>query len=281
MNNSEKRNLKTLLFYLVIIVITIVALIPFLWSIVLSFKTNNEIVNNPIALPSKISFANYKRALQTLDLVKMYGNSIFLVIISTFFSLALTFMSSFAITRMSYRSKSIPDSLYLYLLLGLAVPVYVLLFPIYRIDSSLGILGSYVGLILPYIAVNISFDTLLFVGFLRSFPTELEEAAVIDGCNIYSLCTKVVLPVVKPTFVTVLIFNAIYVFNEYPFAATFITNTAKNTVSLMADMFKGQYSMDYSGIIAASIMIIIPELIFYVIFQKSIIGGMTEGAVKG
>ena len=180
MNNSEKRNLKTLLFYLVIIVITIVALIPFLWSIVLSFKTNNEIVNNPIALPSKISFANYKRALQTLDLVKMYGNSIFLVIISTFFSLALTFMSSFAITRMSYRNKSIPDSLYLYLLLGLAVPVYVLLFPIYRIDSSLGILGSYVGLILPYIAVNISFDTLLFVGFLRSFPTELEEAAVMQ-----------------------------------------------------------------------------------------------------
>lgn len=281
MSDKAKRNTKAVIFYLVVIMITVIAIIPFLWSIILSFKTNNEIVNNPMAFPKVISFDNYKRALQTLDLLRMYGNSIFLVITATFFSIILTFMSSFAITRMTFKNKSIPDYLYLFLLLGLAVPIYILLFPIYRIDSHLHILGSYLGLILPYIAVNISFNTLLFVGFLRTFPTELEEAAVIDGCSLYQLCTRVVIPVVKPTYVTVLIFNAIYIFNEYPFAATFITDTKRNTISLMANMFKGQYSMDYSGIIAASIMIIIPELIFYTFFQKYIISGMTEGAIKG
>ena len=182
---------------------------------------------------------------------------------------------------MTYRRKRFPNALYLFLLLGLAVPVYILLFPIYRIDSKLGILGSYTGLILPYIAVNISFNTLLFVGFLRNFPAELEEAAIIDGCNLFQVCTKIVMPVMKPTFITVILFNAIYIFNEYPFASTFITDTSRSTLSMMANMFKGQYSMDYAGIIAASIMIIIPELIFYSFFQRYIISGMTEGAIKG
>lgn len=281
MDNGAKRKGKKILFYLIVTIITAIALIPFIWSVLLSFKSNTEIVNSPISLPEVFSFENYRRALQTLNLPKMYGNTLFLVIISTFFSVILTFMSSFSIARMNFKNEKLPDLLYLFLLLGLAVPIYILLFPIYRIDSKLGIMGTYLGLILPYIAVNISFNTLLFVGFLRGFPTELEEAAVIDGCNILELCIRVVMPVVKPTFITVVIFNAIYIFNEYPFASTFITNTERNTISMMANMFKGQYSMDYSGIIAASIMIIIPELIFYAIFQKYIISGMTEGAIKG
>ncbi|MFP3153937.1 carbohydrate ABC transporter permease [Lachnospiraceae bacterium ZAX-1] len=281
MNNRAKRKEKKIIFYLIVTVIAVIAMIPFLWSILLSFKSNSEIVNNPFSLPGIFSFENYRRALQTLNLPKMYGNTLLLVTISTFFSVILTFMSSFSIARMNFKNEKLPDLLYLFLLLGLAVPIYILLFPIYRIDSKIGIMGTYLGLILPYIAVNISFNTLLFVGFLRGFPTELEEAAIIDGCNIFELCIRVVMPVVKPTFITVVIFNAIYIFNEYPFASTFITNTDMNTISLMANMFKGQYSMDYSGIIAASIMIIIPELIFYAIFQKYIISGMTEGAVKG
>ncbi len=278
---NAKINLKRILFYILVAVIAFLSLIPFLWAIVLSFKTNNEIVNIPMALPKVWSFHNYERVFQVLDLGKMYGNTLFLAVVSTFLSVVFTFMSSFAIARMVYKNNNTSDTLYMFLLLGLAVPVYILLFPIYRIDSKLGILGTYLGLILPYVAVNISFNTLLFVGFLRDFPTEMEEAAVIDGCNLFQLITKVVMPIVKPTFITVIIFNMIYIFNEYPFAATFITDTDKNTLSLMASMFKGQYSMDYSGIIAASIMIIIPELIFYTFFQKYIISGMTEGAVKG
>ena len=190
-------------------------------------------------------------------------------------------MSSFAIARMTFKRKNTADYIYFYLLMGISIPVYVLLFPIYRIDSLLGILDTRVGLILPYIAVNISFNTLLFVGFLRGIPEELEEAAIIDGCRLWDLCTKVVIPVMKPTFITIVIFNAVYIYNEFPFASTFIQNDRLNTVSLMTSMFKGQYSMDYSGIIAASLMIMLPELIFYMFLQKYIIGGMTAGAVKG
>ena len=272
---------KGILFYLLVTAILAALLLPILWSILLSFKTNNEIVNTPLALPDTWNFGNYQRAVDTIDFGMMYFNTVFIVLIATFFSVVITFMSSFAIARMTFKRKNTADYIYFYLLMGISIPVYVLLFPIYRIDSLLGILDTRVGLILPYIAVNISFNTLLFVGFLRGIPEELEEAAIIDGCRIWDLCTKVVIPVMKPTFITIVIFNAVYIYNEFPFASTFIQNDRLNTVSLMTSMFKGQYSMDYSGIIAASLMIMLPELIFYMFLQKYIIGGMTAGAVNG
>lgn len=272
---------KGILFYLLVTAILAALLLPILWSILLSFKTNNEIVNTPLALPDTWNFGNYQRAVDTIDFGMMYFNTVFIVLIATFFSVVITFMSSFAIARMTFKRNNTADYIYFYLLMGISIPVYVLLFPIYRIDSLLGILDTRVGLILPYIAVNISFNTLLFVGFLRGIPEELEEAAIIDGCRLWDLCTKVVIPVMKPTFITIVIFNAVYIYNEFPFASTFIQNDRLNTVSLMTSMFKGQYSMDYSGIIAASLMIMLPELIFYMFLQKYIIGGMTAGAVKG
>lgn len=274
-------SVKGFLFYLLVAVILVLLMLPILWSVLLSFKTNNEIVNAPLALPDTWNFGNYQRAVDTIDFGRMYFNTVFIVLIATFFSVAITFMSSFSIARMTFKRKNTADYLYFYLLMGISIPVYVLLFPIYRIDSLLGILGTRVGLILPYIAVNISFNTLLFVGFLRGIPEELEEAAIIDGCRLWELCTKIVIPVMKPTFVTIIIFNAVYIYNEFPFASTFIQNDKLNTVSLMTSMFKGQYSMDYGGIIAASLMIMLPELILYLFLQKYIIGGMTAGAVKG
>lgn len=278
----EKRiSWRGMIFYIGLAALILLLLIPILWAILLSFKSNNEIVNSPLSLPQVLNFDNYQRAMDTIDFGSMYFNTLLLVIVSTFFSIAFTFMSSFAIARMTFKKRKNSENLYLFLLIGIAIPIYVLLFPIYRIDSLIGILGTRLGLILPYVAVNISFNTLLFTGFLRDLPGELEEAAIIDGCNLFKLCTRVVIPVMKPTFVTIVIFNAVYIYNEFPFASTFIQDSSLNTVSLMASMFKGQYSMDYSGIIAASLMIMLPELIFYVILQKYIIGGMTAGAVKG
>lgn len=196
---------KKVIFYICLLGLIILLVMPILWAMLLSLKTNNEIVNSPLSLPQTISFENYQRAIDTIDFSKMYFNTILLVVISTFFSILFTFMSSFAIARMVFRNHKASETLYLFLLIGIGIPIYVLLFPVYRIDSLMGILGTRLGLILPYVAVNISFNTLLFTGFLRDIPGELEEAAIIDGCNLFKLCTKVVIPVMKPTFVTIII----------------------------------------------------------------------------
>lgn len=275
-----KKSKSYYLLILIVVFITLLMIFPFVWTIVMSFKTDADIINAPLALPKKWDFDNYIRALKTLDIFAMYKNTFFIVIVSQIVSLIITFMSSFAICRMKFKNRKVKNILYIYYLIGISVPVYILLFPIYRINIQLGVLDTPWSLILPYIAITIPFNTLLFVGFMKGFPQELEEAAIIDGCNLFQLCTRVVVPILKPVIATVTVFNVIYNWNEFPFAVTYISSPTNYTVSLATSMFKGAYSRDYSAMIAAAVLIMIPQLIFYAFLQKQIIAGMTEGAIK-
>ena len=164
---------------------------------------------------------------------------------------------------------------------GFLALAFLLLFPVYRLDLALGIFGTYWALILPYIAVTIPFNTLLMTGFLREFPSEIEEAAIIDGVGLWRLCWSVVLPLMRPVIATLLIFNVVYVFNEFPFASILINNPDMVTVSLAVSRFQGQYTVDYGGMMAAATLVLLPQVIIYALFQRQIIAGMTVGAVKG
>ncbi|MFC0562333.1 carbohydrate ABC transporter permease [Halalkalibacter alkalisediminis] len=278
--NLKEKNTK-ILSYILTYAITLLVMIPFIWMIVLSFKENQEILTNPFSLPESFNLDNYKRAFETLNMGLLYKNTFIIAVVSVFLEMIITFMSSFAISRMIFKRDKLKNGLYYLLIIGLAIPPFILLFPVYRITISLGLENTYLSLILPYIATSISFNTLLFVGFLKDFPSEIEEAAVIDGCNLFTLCTKVVFPVVKPVVMTVFIFNILYIWNEFPFAATLISDPSRMTIPLAISEFKGRYNIDYGGIVSASLLFIIPQLIFYGIFQKHIIKGMTAGAVKG
>ena len=256
---NMKANWKTILSRCVLFVITAVTAIPLLWLVVLSFKSDTDILNNPFSLPEHIDLANYERALDTLPLFKMFGNTLIVAVFALLISLVCTLL----------------------FVSGLTIPPYIVIFPTYRIIVAMGLLGSRFSLILPLATTTMALGVLLMVGFLREFPSEIEEAAIIDGCNIYQMCTQVVLPIIKPVLATVIIFNVLYFWNEYPISSVLVNDTNMMTISLGASMFRGRYSMDYSGMIAATVIIIIPQLIFYVFFQKYIVEGMTAGAVKG
>ena len=278
---SKTRRWPKALSRIVLIVITALTAFPFLWLFVLSFKTDTEILNSPFSLPESISFSNYERALHTLPLIKMFGNTLFVAVFALAISLVCTFMLSYAITRLQFKSKRLQNGLYLLFVAGLTIPPYIVIFPTYRMIVSMGLLGNRASLILPRAATTMALGVLLMVGFLRDFPKEIEEAAIIDGCNIYQMCTSVVLPVIKPVLATVIIFNVLYFWNEYPISSVLVNDPKMMTISLGASMFRGRYSMDYSGMIAATVIIIIPQLLFYLLFQKHIVEGMTAGAVKG
>ncbi|WP_246040245.1 carbohydrate ABC transporter permease [Ectobacillus funiculus] len=280
-SGNRKKNRTKILAYILTYGITFLVMIPFIWMIVLSFKDNQSILTNPFSLPKSLSLDNYKRTFETLNMGLLYKNTFIIAAISIFLEMIITFMSSFAISRMIFKREKLKNGLYYFLIIGLAIPPFILLFPIYRITILLGIENTYLSLILPYVATSISFNTLLFIGFLKDFPSELEEAAVIDGCNLFTLCTKVVFPVIKPVVITIFIFNILYIWNEYPFAATLISDPSHMTIPLAISEFKGRYNIDYGGIVSASLLFIIPQLVFYGIFQKYIIEGMTAGAVKG
>jgi len=262
-----------------IAIITVMVVFPFVWMIILSFKTNTEIMTNPLALPQMFNIDNYKRAFEVLDYGKLYGNTIFVCLCSIVIELVITFFSSFVIARLHFNEK-IRNMLYGFLILGLSISPFILLFPVYKINTIFGFRGR-LALVLPYVATSISFNTLLLVAYLKNLPTEIDEAAIVDGCNIWQLMRRVILPMTKPVIATVVIFNVLYIWNEYPFASVMLRNVNDYTLSMGASFFKGKYTVDYGGIIASSVMIIIPELIFYGIFQKNIVEGMTAGAIKG
>ncbi|GEP48023.1 carbohydrate ABC transporter permease [Microbacterium saccharophilum] len=260
--------------------VTFLIVLPLLWILLLSFQPSGNILGNPLAFDN-LTFDNYINAITGLPLLRMYANTIFIAVASVTIGTAISFMAAFALTRMVFRRRRAQSSLRLYLLAGLAVPVYILLFPVYRLDLTLGIFGTYWALILPYIAVTIPFNILLMTGFLREFPTEIEEAAIIDGVGLWKLCWTVVLPLMRPVIATILIFNVVYVFNEFPFASILINDPDMVTVSLAVSRFQGQYTVDYGGMMAAATLVLVPQLIIYALFQRQVIAGMTVGAVKG
>ena len=266
--------------YIAMILITVLGMFPFLWMIILSFKTNAEIMSSPLSLPETLNFDNYKNAFATLDFLQLYANTFFVCIASLAFELVITFCSSFVLSRMVFKSARLKKMIYGFLIMGLSISPFILLFPVYKISVALGLHGK-VALIFPYVATSISFNTLLLVGYLKALPSEIDEAAVIDGCTIWDLMVRVILPMAKPVIATVVIFNALYIWNEFPFASVMLRDVTDYTLSMGASFFKGNYTVDYGGIVASSIMIIIPELIFYGLFQKNIVEGMTAGAVKG
>lgn len=260
--------------------ITFLVLTPLLWVVFLSFRPSTSILAKPLALDS-LSFNNYRSAFNTLPLAQMYGNTLLLAIVSVSIGTVISFMSSYALSRMIFRRRRLQATLRYYLLAGLAIPVAILLFPVYRLDVALGFFGHYIAVILPYIAVTLPFNTLLMTGFLSDFPAELEDAAVVDGVGWIRMCTSVVLPLSRPIVATVIIFNLIYVFNEYPFVSVLGNGQSLNTVSLALSQFQGQYSTNYGAMMAASTIILVPQIAIYVVFQRQVIAGLTTGAVKG
>jgi raffinose/stachyose/melibiose transport system permease protein len=260
--------------------VTFLIILPLLWIVLLSFQPSGNILGNPFSL-SKLTLDNYLAVLSSTPLLRMYGNTLLIATVSVTVGAAISFMAAFALTRMVFRHKRVQSSLRFYILAGLAVPVYILLFPVYRLDLTLGVFGSYAALILPYVAVSVPFNTLLLTGFLREFPTELEEAAIIDGAGLWRLCWTVVLPLMRPVIATILIFNVVYVFNEFPFASILINDPDMVTVSLAVSRFQGQYTVDYGAMMAAATLVLLPQLVIYALFQKQVIAGMTVGAVKG
>jgi len=260
--------------------VTFLIVLPILWIALLSLQPSDTILSDPLSVKT-LTFANYRDAIAALPLVQMYKNTIIVAAISVTVGVVVSFMAAFALTRMVFRRPAVQSSLRFYLLAGLAVPVYVLLFPIYRLDLALGIFGTYAALILPYIAVSLPFNTLLFTGFLREFPAELEEAAIIDGAGLVRVCWSVVLPSMRPVIATVLIFNVVYVFNEFPFVSILINNPDLATVSLAVSRFQGQYTVNYGGMMAAATLVLLPQLVIYAVFQRHVIAGLTAGAVKG
>lgn len=274
----EKIKNKPWISYAFLALASIVVILPFLWVIMASFKTNGEYMMDPVSFPVSFHFQNYIDAFQSIHMLTLFKNSLLIATVSVLGCLLLVSMASYALSRFTLR---INKWIYSYFLLGLMIPVNAAIIPLYIAMKKVGLLDTYAAVIIPYIAFNIPMGIFLITNYMRTIPRELEEAAIIDGCNIFKLFSHVMFPLSRPIFATYSIITFIGLWNEFTFSLVFLSGQEMRTVPIGLASFRGEFETNTPAMLAGTVIAVIPVLIVFVLLRKQILQGMTTGAVKG
>ena len=264
--------------YAVLIFWAITTIFPFVWVIINSFKPSAELLTSSFSLPKEFTLDNYKNAFNNLNILRAYGMSFLISGSVTIGVIVLSSMMAFAMTRYRFKGKWILDAL---LIASLMFPVFSTIIPVYQMMIEWKLLNSATAVILPQIASNLSFATIVMMGFMRSIPIDIEESAYMEGANVFTVFTRIIVPISKPAISTVAIFSFLWSYNDLFVQTTMIGKRANYPVCALLNEISSKYGTDY-GLMAASVTIIlVPVFIVYLVLQKNIIKGLTAGAVKG
>ncbi len=264
--------------YTILSLFTLMCLYPIFWLLLSSFKTNDELYSNPWGFPAAFSFANYIQAISEGHILNYFGNSVIIALSSVVVGVILSSMVSYAIARMEWKLSKLVLNIFL---LGMMIPVYAMIIPLFTMFNKMGILNTHFAVIIPHIAISFPLAIFIITGFMQSIPREIEEAAVMDGCNIYQIFWKMIMPISKSSVVTVGVVAFINVWNDLLLPQIFLTDSSKMTLPVGLTEFQGQYATNYVTMISAVIITIIPSVIVYILLHKNIMEGMVAGAVKG
>lgn len=255
-----------------------VFVVPFLFMFVNSLKGRKEANLLNLSLPKIFQWDNYKEVFTAGNgiLFTAFKNSIILTAGAVAVLIVICSMAGYVMQR---RKDKVMTSANALVLIGLMVPPSIL--PTIWMMQGLHIYKTLAGMILVEVALGIPFTIMLYRGFMSSIPTELEEAGYIDGCNRIRLFTTIIFPLLKPVTSTVIILNAVTIFNDFTNPLYFLPGNKNVTVQLTLYNFMGQYSSSYNLVFADVLIITIPMLVLFIFFNKKIVDGMTSGAVKG
>lgn len=259
----------------------VIYMAPFYLMIINSFKTRREIFSNTTGLPSTWNFKNYLDAMNKMNVISAFANSIIITVGSVILILLFSSMAAWVLVRNQSKKSKI---IFYVFTSGMIVPFQAVMLPLVKWMANIKIgpfqmLGTHYGLIFMYIGFGVSMSIFLYHGFIKGIPQEVEEAAIIDGCSKWQTYVKVLLPLLKPTTVTVSVLNSIWIWND--FLLPFLTVNGKiNTIPLAMNTFFGAFSKQWELAMAALIMAIIPIVIFYFFVQKQIIAGIVQGSIK-
>jgi raffinose/stachyose/melibiose transport system permease protein len=273
MNNRIKR--ENLLVEIFLWLCSIVTLYPLLMVVITAFKTRAEASYLNIKLPAVWQFSNFVEVWK-YNFLRFLGNSIFVTSIAVSLTLSLSAILSFVLTRRNTRGCK---TAYRLITFGIIAPFAAM--PTIQLLRFLGIYGSQIGLAMCYAALFMPFTTMIFTGFIKGIPRELDEAAVIDGIWGFSLFGLIIVPLLKPVIATAGVLNFMWVWNELQIPLYLLNSASKWTLPLSVYNFYGQYSRSWNLVCADVVMVSIPVVLVYVFAQKYIINGMIAGAVKG
>lgn len=252
---------------------------PAVWILFTSLKTESELVSKPITWwPANPVLDNYVRAFADQPLLRYLGNSALVALGSTVVSLAVAAMAAYAIARLNLRRRQFILSV---IVASSMFPLVTLLVPIFETMRSLGLLNTYLALVLPYTVLNLPVCTLVLVSFFQSIPRDLENAAMIDGCTRMGALVRVVLPLAAPGVFTAGILAFVNAWDEFLLALSLNANPAMRTLPVGITLYQGEFSFPWPIISAALIVAIVPVAVLIALFQERVVGGLTQGGLKG
>lgn len=269
---------------ILLLILGIAILIPLYMALVIAFKQPQEMSNDvagALSLPKQWSLSNFAEAIRVTDFWHTAGNSLIITVCSVVACVLVSSMISFAISR-NMGHKKIYKFFYYYLVSAMFVPFSMLMLPLVK-QMAFFHLDNKAGVIFLYIVFNMAMNTLLYVGYLKNIPVSLEEAAYIDGANTWSVFCKVIFPMLKPMHATVAVLTALSSWNDVLLPLVMLSGGDGKDITLpLAQMtFQSQFGTNYNLAFASYILALLPILIFYLLAQKQIINGVTNGAVKG
>ncbi len=260
------------------LILAVIFLVPVFFALISAFKSNGDILKNPLALPTSLYLKNFQDLFAQSDFVTAIKHSLILTVVSEVLIVCIVPMAAYAIERRQSKATAL---VYTYFLAGMMIPFHLYMFPLFKEMRTFHIYGTLTGPILSYIAGSVGFGTLLYSSFLKGIPLEIEEAARIDGCNPFQTFWQVTFPLLGPCTASMVVLNGLNIWNDFllPFLAL-PSNVAK-TITVEVYSFVGQYTARWDIVFAGTVCSIVPALIIFIMLQKYFVKGITAGAAKG
>ncbi len=264
--------------YLVLSVITVIIVVPLVVLLFASLKTTGEMFLSPYTIPNPPRWENYGSILTAPSYWVFMKNSLIVAVASTLGVLIVCSMAAFVFARMKFKGK---DAVFTFLTLGLMFPITVAIMPVYLVIRQMALTDSLIAVILVQTAFGISSSLLILRGFFAAVPSELQDAAEIDGCSAFGFFWRVLIPLVRPALAAVGALTLIVSWNDLLTPLVILDSESKWTLPLGTMQFQGQYSSDLAAVSAFVALSAIPAIIFYVFAERQIVSGLTAGALKG
>ncbi|MBH9971804.1 carbohydrate ABC transporter permease [Bifidobacterium sp. W8109] len=274
---SQRERRRSVVRSVVVLIIALICAVPLWYILINTFKTVPDMATNPLGLPKQWTLRNYTRAFATVPIVRSLVNTLIVTFFGVLFQVLIGALAAYG---MILRKSIFTSVIGVILMIAFVIPAQSTLIPLYRMESSVGLVNTLLGLIVMYLGGAV-FCYFLIVGYMQSLPFELIEAARIDGAGPLRIFWSIVLPLIRPILTTVVVFQTMSTWNDFMTANVFISSSNLRTIVLQVYNAVGQFTTDWPSFMTITVLALIPVFIFFIFCQKWIVSGLVAGAVKG
>ena len=253
-------------------------LAPVFFALISAFKSNGEILKNPMSFPATLYLKNFQDLFAQSDFLTAIKHSVILTVVSEVLIVCIVPMAAYAMER---RQTRVTKLIYMYFLAGMMIPFHLYMFPLFKEMKMFGIFGTLAGPIACYLSGSVAFGSLLYCSFLKGVPLEIEEAAEIDGCSPFQTFWQVTFPLLGPCTASMVVLNGLGIWNDFLMPYLALPSDKAKTITVEVYSFVGQYTARWDIVFAGTVCSIVPALIIFIMLQKYFVKGITAGAAKG